>query len=229
MRLLLREFRARTGEGDGLLAVIRTAATRLVRDGVIDTVVVCQRADSREHALWLEHGTIGSPAPEAKILSAGAAESPRSPLALDLVDALYRFPLARCRVWTLETRHPAVCRALFGLSQTMQQDGRIAGLSVYRAAHEPSHAIAFLALDRDRVPAEFLGDAGSTGSLRARRDLACYPLTGIWTIGRLTPRPAQAPARYPRSAFWAQLGVSLMQATAADGERPIRPPVARRS
>jgi hypothetical protein len=231
MRLRLREFHAPTGEGDALLAVMRNAATHLVRDGVVDIVVVCQRADSREHALWLEHGTIEapSPTPDAAILPRGAAKRESAPLVLDFVDALYRFPLQGCRVWTLQTRQPAVCRALFGLSQRMQSDRRIAGMSVYRAAHEPSHAIAFLALERDHVPAELLEDADSTGFVRGH-GFACYPLVGVWTFGRLMPRLGRAPTTsYPRAAFWAQLGVSVMHAPSAEAEWSIGARAARRS
>ncbi|MBI2206810.1 MAG: hypothetical protein HYU41_23510 [Candidatus Rokubacteria bacterium] len=229
MRLRLREFHAPAGEGDALAAVMRTTATGLVRDGVVDIVVVCQRADSREHALWLEPAAIGFPSPsaDAAILPKGAAKHESAPLVLDFVDALYRFPLQGCRVWTLETRQPAVCRALFGLSRTMQYDRRLAGMSVYRAANDPSHALAFLALEGDHVPAELLGDDDSIHFHR-RRGFACYPLVGVWTFGRLMPRSGRAPAaRYPRAAFWAQLGVSVMHAPGGEAA-PSRPASAAR-
>ena len=227
MSVMLREFRAAAGEGDALVAIMRHAATRLVRDRVVDTVVVCQRADSRESALWLEHRTIElpSPSPGATILPGGPAKYVGAPLALDCVDALYRFPLPSCRVWTLETQQPAVSRALFGLSRTMQSERRIVAVSVYRATREPSRAIAFVGMEGDHVPAEVLGDTVWDGH---RRGFACYPLVGVWTFGRLMPRPGRAPAaRYSRAAFWVQLGVSTMQAADTEAEQPLGVSAAR--
>jgi hypothetical protein len=229
MSVVLREFRAPAGEGDALLAIMRNAATRFVRDGVIDTVVVCQRADSREYALWLEHGTteLPSPSPGATILPGAAVKYVGAPLVLDCVDALYRFPLRSCRVWTPETRQPAVSRALFGLSRTMQSERRIVAISVYRATREPSRAIAFVGMEGDHVPAEVLGDTVWAGG---RRGFACYPLVGVWTFGRLVPRPGRSPAaRYSRAAFWVQMGVSTMQATDTEAEQPLGVSAARGS
>lgn len=229
MRLRLREFHAPAGEGDALVARMRNTATTLVQKGVVDIVVVCQHANSREHALWLDRTTSESPsAAVAALLPGEAVNYERGPLVLDFVDALYRFPLLSCRVWTLETRHPAMCRAVFGLSRRMQYDRRLVGMSVYRAADEPSHAIAFLALEREHVPAEVFEDADWPGS-EPGHGVAWYPLAGVWTFGRLTRCPGRVPTtRYPRAAFWAQLGVSVMHDTDAEVETPLGASAPRR-
>lgn len=227
MRLRRREFHALTGEGDSLAALLRSAAIRLVRDGVVDVVVVLQLADSREHAVWLEReaGEPAAPAPDALILPRSRTNYESAPLALDFVDALYRFPLQGYRAWMLETRQPAVSRALFGLSRTMQYDRRLAGMSVYRVASEPSHAVAFLALERDRLPGEVLGDADPSYFSRDR-GFECHALAGVWTFGRLMPRYGRAPD-HPRAAFWTQLGVSVMQPPTAEAAPSVGPTVGR--
>lgn len=229
MRLTLRRFRGPSGEGDALIAAMRTAATHSVRDDRADIVIVCQRADARENTLWLERVNAESrpPSLDASILPSGIAEHEDAPVMLDCVDALYRYPLQGCRVWTLETRQPAVCRALFGLSRTMQADGRLAGMSVYRVAAEPSHAIAFLALERDHVPAEVLDDVDATGFVRGP-GFRCYPLVGVWTFGRLTSR-CRSTMSQTRPAFWAQLGVSVMHAPDVNVEPAFGARATRRS
>ncbi len=213
MRLLLREFRSRQGEEQGLLNRLRESATRLVRDRQTDSVLVCQRADQREHVLWIEHPTerfTGSPtaAGFAPLVACDALDQASVPLTIEFADGFYRFPLPACRVWALDTHRPDVARVLLALSRVTPNERGIAGISVYRVADEPARTVAFLALDPDIAAEDYLRREDATlASPGDDAELACYPLTVAWTVGRLMPSATAFPVgRYPAAAFWARLG-----------------------
>jgi hypothetical protein len=222
MILILREFRARSGDEERLLAALRQRAAAMVREGRVDAVVVCQRTDAPTGVLWIQHhvgaavGTVDGnqalPSAESGLVACGGI-----PVRLEFVDGMYQFPLPGCELWGLETCDEERIRALLSVSRLAASDRRIAGITIYRTAEDPSRMLAFLALTSGVSPGAYL----ELGSERDDRTMTVYPLRVSSTIGRLTPgtRAGSAFSRYPRAAFWARLGPSPPDAAS------VKPPL----
>lgn len=207
MILVFREFRSRVGDEARVLTALRNRAAAMIRNGRVETVLVCQRADLPQYLLWIQHHAGASlPAVDGEQslppLESDLLESSGGSVRMEFVDGAYRFPLPACRVWGVETRDEKVGRALLNLSRLAASDGRIGGVSVYRMAEDPLQMIGFLALAPEVAPGAYLEPAGE----RCDADLTLYPLRVNWTIGRLAPGAMPSVVRYPRAAFWARLG-----------------------
>src|SRR6266511_691745 len=187
----------------------------MIREGRAEAVVVCQRTDVPTGVLWIQHhvgeavpavdGDQALPSAESGLLACGGV-----PVRLEFVDGMYQFPLPGCELWGLETCDEERIRALLSVSQLAASDRRIAGMTIYRTAEDPSRMLAFLALTSGVSPGAYL----ELGGQRDDRALTIYPLRVSSTIGRLTPgmRAGSAFSRYPRAAFWARLGASTPDA-----------------
>jgi len=140
-----------------------------------------------------------------------------APVRLEFVDGMYQFPLPACGLWGLETCDEETTRALHSVSQLAASDRRIAGMTIYRTAEDPSRMLAFLALASGVSPGAYV----ELGGERSQRTLRVYPLRVSSMIGRLIPgtRSCSSFSRYPRAAFWARLGASPSEA--ASGKPPL--------
>jgi len=186
--LIFREIRSPASDGAGVLMALRRYAGVLIRTRQAEGVLVCQRADVPAEFLWIQHHG-GLPAPSidgadpSPSLEAGGVVSHDEPVHVQFVDATYRFPLPRCRLWRVEARNEAVERALVDAGRLAAADVRLGGISLYRTVTDPARMIGFLALAHDAAPRDVLAP------LRARDDggWTYHPLHLCWSLGRLQP------------------------------------------
>src|SRR6266508_1313498 len=129
MILILREFRARSGDEERLLTALRQRAAAMIREGRAEAVVVCQRTDVPTGVLWIQHH-VGEAVPavdgDQALLSAesGLLACGGVPVRLEFVDGMYQFPLPGCELWGLETCDEERIRALLSVSQLAASDRR---------------------------------------------------------------------------------------------------------
>jgi len=216
MTLVLRTFRSKHGCERTVVAALRNAATRMIQDRQAEAVLICQRSDILNRILWIENRTrgaeLGSPAPEQEA-PREFLEEVSTPCRLIFLDGFYRFPLAPCHVWWLESHlsshsQPELLPGLLEVARCAATDARLVGISLYRATDELTKVIGFLALTPGMTPAEYFKE--QSGLTRegdsATRAVAWYPLTVSWSLGRLSADTSSpiSPRRYPRTAFWAR-------------------------
>ena len=217
MTLLLREFRSKPGREAGLIDGLRDTATQMIQDGRAEAILICQHRDALDRILWIENrarkadlGLVREQQPSRE-----SYEHVSAPRRLVFLDGFYHFPLPPCQVWWLEIQQsprwqPELFRELLELARRAEVNAHVAGLSLYRAADEPTTLIGFLALTPGITPAEYFKEQSTfaRGADSAERTVAWYPLSVRCTLGRLSAGASSpiSPSRYPRTAFWARSG-----------------------
>src|SRR5712691_7143076 len=154
MTLVLRTFRSKQGCERTVVAALRNAATRMIQDRQAEAVLICQRSDALNTILWIENRArgvdLGSPIREQET-SRVFLEEVLTPCRLIFLDGFYRFPLAPCHVWWLESHQPSgsqpeLLQGLLDVARRATTDAQVVGISVYRAADDLTRVIGFLAL-----------------------------------------------------------------------------------
>jgi hypothetical protein len=235
MTLVLRTFRSKHGCESTVVAALRNAATRMIQDRQAEAVLICQRSDILNRILWIENRARGvdlrSPTREQEAYLEFLQEA-STPYRLIFVDGFYRFPLAPCDVWWLESHQlshsqPELLQGLLEVTRCATMDAHLVGISLYRAADELTRVIAFLALQPGITPAEYFKEhfpftSGGDGAARA---VGWYPLTVSWTGGRLTADGSSpiSPCRYPRTAFWARSSSHVWSGVTPATVQPTNP------
>jgi hypothetical protein len=216
MTLLLRAFRPKHGRQRRVIVALQDIAIRLTRDRHAEAVLICQQHDALDRILWIQN-CAREPGHRAPITEADCpgdlCEDISAPRRLEFLDGSYRFPLPPCQVWWLTVdqqpnHHIELLQGLCSLGKRAAVDVQVLGISLYRAVHEPTGIIGFLALTPGITPADYFKahPALTPNGDPVDRELAWCPLSVIWSVGRLSAGAgtSMSPDRYPRTAFWAR-------------------------
>lgn len=217
MTLLVRTFRSKRGRERGLIDVLRDTATQMIQDGQAEAVLICQQSDALDRILLIENRArkVDLESVREEQPSPEPCEHVSAPRRLVFLDGFYRFPLPPCQVWWLEIHQssrgqPELVREMLELTRRAAVDSHVSGISLYRAADEPTTLIGFLALTPGIAPAEYFKEQSpfASGAHSAEHTVAWYPLSVSCTLGRLSAGASSviSPSRYPRTAFWARSG-----------------------
>jgi hypothetical protein len=234
MTLVLRTFRSKHGCERTVVASLRNAATQMIQDRQAEAVLICQRSDILSRILWIENRArgvdLGPPAREQE--ASQGFEEISTPCRLIFLDGFYRFPLAPCHVWWLESHQPShlqpeLLQGLLDVARRAATDAQVVGISLYRAADDLTRVIGFLALTPGITPAEYFKEQSpfTSGGDSVARAVAWYPLIITWTGGRISA-DARAPissCRYPRTAFWARSGSHVRSVVTPATAQPTNP------
>lgn len=161
--IYVRQIRCEVGAALRAVAVLRATAARMLRDRVIDGVIICQRPDAPEALLWLESRQDRStqvPGLEVTGIDEGILEDRACGHRLLPLHGFYHVPLPGSRVWLLEINspQPRLTAALIRLCNRPTADERVRGVAIYRFADEPSRLLGFLALAPEVAARDFFLD-----------------------------------------------------------------------
>jgi hypothetical protein len=139
----------------------------------------------------------------------GRATAPA--LEIEFVGGFYRFPLPRCRVWSVHLqpsgpRRLAITKEFLRIGRVSVGDSALLGLSLYRAVGLPSGLFGFVALAPGRDPAEIFAARREDAPSDALAGAKWQGLRVRWVGGHVDA--ASPVAIYPRAAFWARSHVA---------------------